>query len=236
MTVTAQEAVDALRELARRLPDHFTLEPGATDAGLTAAEPTLPDDIRTVLRATTGVRMSAYEVLVLDPGRGAIGGEWSWGPGETARVLLQLPTGDTFFVDRDPVTGAWGAVFSQSADFFDTWVYCARSLPEFLVGYARDALANAEAGAGEFEIRFPCESVWDLEVRLTGARVAELRDTDDPELAEVLPDLPDDAVLADLRGVTPPVMMDMRREGSFQRHGSRRLFAVVVPEGTDTAG
>ncbi|MGP3977971.1 hypothetical protein ACTWQF_28930 [Streptomyces sp. 8N114] len=230
MTVTAHDAIEALRELERRLPDVFTLEPGATDAELTAAEPSLPDDIRAVLRATTGIRMGKYDQLVLDPGRNAIGSEWSWGPGETARVILQLATGDTFFVDRDPGTGAWGAVFSQSADFFNTWVYCARSLPEFLVDYARDALANAESEADDFDIRFPCESVWDQDVKATGTPVAELRGTDDADLAAAISGLSDEAILADLRGLEPPVKMDMQDEGDFERHGTERLFAVVLPD------
>lgn len=230
MTVTAQDAIAALGELARRLPDVFTAEPGATDAELTAAEPTLPDDIRAVLRFTTGLRIGTRAKLVLDPARGALGSEWMWGPGDTARVVLQLGTGDTFFVDRDPATGAWGAVFSQSADFFDAWVYCARSLPEFLVGYARDALANAEAGAGDFDIRFPCAAVWKQHAKTVGTPVAELRGRVDPDIAEALAGLPDGAVLTDLRGLEPPVLMDMRGEGEFQRHGAERLFAVVLPE------
>jgi len=229
MTVTAQEAIDALRELEKRLPEFFALRPGAADDELTAAEPSLPDDIRDILRVTTGVQAGEYEELELHPRDSAIGSEWSWGPGETARVFLQLPTGDTFFVDRDPVSGAWGAVFSQSADFFNTWVYCARSLPEFLVRYARDALANAEADAGDYEIRFPCESVWELRESVAGTAVGELRGTDDPDLAEAISGLPDDAVLADLRGLEPPVMMDLRHEGDFQRHGRERLFAVAYP-------
>ena len=42
MTVTAQDAVEALRETARQLSETFTPDPGATDAELTGAEPTRP--------------------------------------------------------------------------------------------------------------------------------------------------------------------------------------------------
>lgn len=245
MTVTAQDAIEALRELERRLPDLFTLEPGATDAELTEAEPTLPDDIRALLRGVTAVRIAGDDHLHLAPRLTRVERQWMWGPGEEVRVILSLATGDHFFVDVHPGTGAWGAVFSQSADFFSTYAYCARSLPDFLVDYARDALALADRVEAEpdaydrdeegFGIRFPCESVWDGSVEVSGTPVAELRGTDDPDLAAVTAGLPDEASLVDLRTLEPPVLMRLRPTGGryeeFVRLGPQRQFAVAVPEG-----
>jgi hypothetical protein len=236
MPFTAEDAIEALRKMERLLPQHFTLEPGLSDAELTAQDPSLPDDIRAILRVTTGIRTryeyhgSMEDVIALDPKRTETCSEWVWGPGETARVILELGTGDTFFVDRNPVTGAWGAVFSQSADYFETWLYCASSLPQFLVRYAEEALENAEAGEEGFDVCFPFETMWDLPEKLRGTPVSELKGTDDPDLAEVVASLPEDAILADLRSVEPPVMMDMEYEGDFQRHGAERLFAVAYPD------
>lgn len=245
MGVTAQDAIEALRELERRLPDVFTLEPGATDAELTEAEPRLPDDIRVLLRAVSAVRIGGDDHLHLDPRLSRVERQWMWGPGEETRVLLSLATGDHFFVDVHPGTGAWGAVFSQSADFFDTYAYCARSLPEFLVDYAREALVLADRvrtdpdaydeDEGEFDIQFPCEAVWRRRVTVFGTPVAELRDTDDPDLAAVAAGLPDGASLIDLRTVEPPLLMKLRptegRHEEFMRLGPERQFAVAVPDG-----
>ncbi|GGW54526.1 hypothetical protein [Streptomyces griseoloalbus] len=243
MAVTAQDAIEALRELERRLPDRFTIEPGATDAELTEAEPRLPDDIRTLLRAVSAIRVAGGESLSLDPRVNRVDRRWMWGPGEETRVLLSLATGDHFFVDVHPGTGAWGAVFSQSADFFDTYAYCARSLPEFLVDYAREAMALADRVEAEpdaydrdeeeFTIRFPCESVWGLRTEAFGTPVAELRGTDDPDLAAVIAGLPDEVSLVDLRTVEPPLLMELRptagKEEEFMRCGPQRQFAVAVP-------
>jgi hypothetical protein len=229
---TAEDAIEALRRMEQRLPDYFKLEPGATDAELAEADPLLPDDIRALLRVTTAIRVRGRDEVVFDPRRTAVGGEWIWGPGDGARVICSLGTGDNFFVDRDPETGAWGGVFSQSADFFDTWAYCARSLPDFLVDYSDKSLAHAAAGGdeNEFGICFPFEDVWRLKDPRPGTPVGDLRGTDDAELSEALASLPDDAVLFDLRGLEPPVMMDMKGEGEFRRYGARRLFAVTLPE------
>ncbi|MFI2508844.1 hypothetical protein [Streptomyces sp. NPDC018972] len=245
MGVTAQDAIEALRELERRLPDVFTLEPGATDAELTEAEPRLPDDIRVLLRAVSAVRIAGDDHLHLDPRLSRVERRWMWGPGEEARVLLSLATGDHFFVDVHPGTGAWGAVFSQSADFFHTYAYCARSLPEFLVDYAREALALADRvrtdpdaydeDEEEFHIQFPCESVWSGGAEVSGTPVAGLRGTGDPDLAAVTAGLPDEASLVDLRTVEPPLLMELRptggKHGEFMRFGPDRQFAVAVPEG-----
>ena len=232
MAKTAEDAIEALRRMEQRLPDYFELEPGATDAELTEADPLLPDDIRAILRVTTGIRVRTSDAVVFDPRCTAVGGEWIWGPGDSARVICRLGNGDNFFVDRDPETGAWGGVFSQSADFFDTWVYCARSLPEFLVDYADQALANAAAGGddSEFDICFPFDDVWNLKDQRPGMQVGLLRSTGDADLAETVASLPDVAVLFDLRGMEPPVKMDMKGEGEFRRYGARRLFAVTLPE------
>ncbi|WP_030865044.1 hypothetical protein [Streptomyces sp. NRRL S-37] len=243
MGVTAQDAIEALRELERCLPEVFTLEPGGTDAELTEAEPRLPDDIRVLLRAVSAVRIGGDDHLHLDPRLSRVERQWMWGPGEETRVLLSLATGDHFFVDVHPGTGAWGAVFSQSADFSHTYAYCARSLPEFLVDYAREALALADRvrtgpdayDEGEFDIQFPCESVWHRRVTVFGTPVAELRDTDDPDLAAVAAGLPDEASLVDLRTVEPPLLMKLRptegRPEEFMRFGPERQFAVAVPDG-----
>ncbi|MEY9490780.1 hypothetical protein RKD26_006574 [Streptomyces calvus] len=246
MDVTAQDAIEALRELERRLPDLFTLEPGMTDAELTEAEPGLPDGIRTLLRAVSAVHMAGDDRLDLDPRVTKAGSRWMRGPGEESRVLLSLATGDHFFVDVHPGTGEWGAVFSQSADFFSTYAYCARSLPEFLVDYAREALAHADRVKAdpeeydwedeEFDILFPCESVWGGRADVHGTPVAELRGTDDPDLAEVVAGLPDEAVLVDLRTLEPPLLMKLRptnrKPEEFVRLGPQRQFAVAVPENT----
>ncbi len=232
MTLTAEDAIEALRKLERLLPQYFTLEPGLSDAEITEQDPSMPEDVRAILRATTGLKIRdevEEDMLVLDPKRTETHREGMWGPGETARVIFSLATGDTFFVDRDPLTGAWGAVFSQSADYFNTWVYCASSLPEFLFHYAEDALKNAEAGEDEFDVCFPCESAWRLPKESCAVPVSELRGTEDPDLAEAVASLPDDAVLVDLRSLEPPVKMDMKYEGDFQRHGAERLFAVAYP-------
>lgn len=104
-------------------------------------------------------------------------------------MILELGTGDTFFVDVDPATGAWGGVFSASADFFDAYAHCARSPPEFQVAHASDALTGA-AGAGpeeDFFTRFPCEELWRQDVGHTGTRVSELRGTNDPGSARRWP-------------------------------------------------
>ncbi|MCD0445467.1 hypothetical protein LO763_17790 [Glycomyces sp. A-F 0318] len=230
VATSVEDAIEALRRMERELPDYFELEPGATDAELTEADPLLPDDVRALLRVTTGVRVRGRDEVVFDPRRTAIGSEWMWGPGDSTRVICSLGTGDHFFVDRDPGTGAWGAVFSQSADYFDAWVYCAGSLPEFLVDWAEQALARAAAGDEGFDVCFPFEDVWNLKGALAGTRVGDLRGTGDAELAEALEALPDDAVLADLRGLEPPVKMDMKGEGEFRRCGAQRLFAVATPE------
>ncbi|MFF8104007.1 hypothetical protein ACF07S_30555 [Streptomyces sp. NPDC016640] len=244
MAVTAQDAIEALRELGRRLPDLFTLEPGVTDAGPNGAGPRLPDDMRTLLRAVSAVHTAAGDRLHLDPRESRAERRWMRGPGEESRVLLSLATGDHFFVDVHPGTGAWGAVFSRSADFSGTYAYCARSLPEFLVDYAREALALADRvradpdaydrDEAEFDIQFPCEAVWHLGVEVSGMPVAELRGTDDPDLAAVIAGLPDTASLVDLRTVEPPALMELRptdgEQEVFMRFGPERQFAVAVPE------
>lgn len=88
MAVTAQDAIEALRELERRLPDMFTMRPGATDAEPTEAEPRLPDDIRPLLRAVSAVRVAGEESLHLDPRLSRVERRWMWGPGEETRVIL----------------------------------------------------------------------------------------------------------------------------------------------------
>ncbi|GGQ06151.1 hypothetical protein GCM10010266_32000 [Streptomyces griseomycini] len=106
------------REPERCLPDLFTVEPGATDAELTEAEPALPDDVRTLLRGVTAVRTGGDGHLHLDPRLARVERRWMRGPGEGTRGIPSFVAGDHSFVDVHPGTGAWGAVFSRAADSF----------------------------------------------------------------------------------------------------------------------
>ncbi|MFD8524272.1 hypothetical protein ACFV2D_30210 [Streptomyces capillispiralis] len=75
--------------------------------------------------------------------------------------------------------------------------------------------------------------MWGLRTEAVGVPVAELRGTEDPDLAAVIAGLPDEASLVDLRTVEPPLLMKLRptagKEEEFMRCGPRRQFAVAVP-------
>ncbi|MEY9214294.1 hypothetical protein ABH917_003740 [Thermobifida halotolerans] len=115
-----EEVAARLRAAAASAPKgSVALLPGLTDEELDSWEAPVPEEIRILLRRTSGLRITsgvrekhfgpAHPVNSApeDPNHLCSGD-----PGTFRVVHVDDGTGDTYYVDVDPATGAWGRVFS----------------------------------------------------------------------------------------------------------------------------
>lgn len=220
--------LEALHELrSRRLVtadagepcDAELLEP-MTDAEITRVEEgvgaPVPADIRELMRFAGGAEIDGDELSWNGRafGQDVPGAFASWLP------LMDDGAGNSWNVDIDPTTGAWGAVYYACHDPA-VLLLQARSLAEFLVQIADDCCQAGREG--------PVHEVADRMVRRVGTSggalrpAPELRTSADPVLRRAA-QAPGDAEVCDLRGA--------RRGDGFRwdRFGARTLVSRPGPE------
>ncbi|MFF2552674.1 hypothetical protein ACFVUS_16835 [Nocardia sp. NPDC058058] len=165
------------------------------------------------------------------------------GPVGSAIRLNDESTGDYYIVDVHPETGSWGRVFALSTDFADMGpCYMAESMIAWWCALARDiekVITTAEADGLELGEHFPvfdeedefstswCS--WSDDIpRAFAHELGHLANILAPE-ATALADLPAETPTIDLDTITPPAMLDLDDQGSFERRANGR-FAVSVPK------
>ncbi|UOE19114.1 SMI1/KNR4 family protein [Thermobifida halotolerans] len=263
-----EEVAARLRAAAASAPKgSVALLPGLTDEELDSWEAPVPEEIRILLRRTSGLRITsgvrekhfgpAHPVNSApeDPNHLCSGD-----PGTFRVVHVDDGTGDTYYVDVDPATGAWGRVFSFHVEVISEvvapsllhWLedlsdYVSRASSETAKGYFtsfREAF-NAwffgdfsEAGPG-YPHQDPAVLARQREpVDVDPLDVPTARALPDPDLAAVARHLPDKALLADLRDVPAPAWIPFEDHpdwyppaARYRRfHGSDFLAAIPWPE------
>ncbi|MFJ1707075.1 hypothetical protein [Kitasatospora sp. NPDC088346] len=252
-----------LREVARASAGLVVLDPGLPDAVMDGWPVPVPEEIRVLLRSVAGVRITvsrsalnghesvehvdlAHPYNVADAGAG-----WylDHAGGAGTHWFVHTDTGDGHdYVDVDPATGSWGAVF-RFWDATDT-VRLAPSLPvwlDALTGCLRGALEETVAGTA-----VPSGPEGAAAVRAFGNRFAEAwaaldeHPTDvgtvtaaqagagpDPLLREAAAGLPADALLADLRPVHGParVVFDHPVSCRYARHAGGAVLIATAWDG-----
>ncbi|MFE3445558.1 hypothetical protein ACFXNW_21215 [Nocardia sp. NPDC059180] len=241
--------VAVLRALAERHERQIRLLPGLTDAELDACPVRVPDPERALLRQVSGFWVgTAPGVYFGLGGERAIGEPSNWdhafggspdcGPVGTSLFLHDPGNGDTYYVDVDPETGRWGAVFASSPDFYQfSLVYQARSLTDWWRALADGIAADLGEGDSTDIDYMPGDSgsnlasAWDGRIPVVGAiPYKKLHGSLPREAAQSLSDLVAHALVVDLASVVPPARLDIDYGEECERRGAGRFIVVPNPE------
>ncbi|RFU41018.1 hypothetical protein DZF91_14100 [Actinomadura logoneensis] len=237
-TPSWQDVVNALREAAAG--GDAALDEALGDEAMDAWDVPVPDEIREIYRRVGLFWLNRGEEF------GPVRDDRAERCGEPGSYLLvhSNPAAETYYVDIDRESGAWGPVFMFWEDHGARMV--APSLQHWLVtvaSYVRRAARDADAFEdfdtafmawffGDFDEAdddYPHDSP-DVVARLADDAVAEILDvaeagrSGDPVLADVAGRLPDDALIADLRQADRPTALPFERHPAW----SRRYEAVYM--------
>lgn len=235
-TPEAEEIVHRIKAAASGpAGEHLSLLPGLTDAEMDAWECPVPEDVRSVLRESAG--------LATEDGAGHFGplhprnsrpesSEFArCGAVGTFRIVHTSGLPETFYVDVDPESGAWGRVFSFGEDDFASLVapgffswmaevcFCAdRAAADIRDGrYSDFAEAFSAWLSGDFSDAETAHPDGNEDVAARVRRVdnpdaavlsaEQARRSADRELAEAARGLDDSSFIADLRGCAFPALI-----------------------------
>ncbi|MEU0544978.1 hypothetical protein ABZ319_34415 [Nocardia sp. NPDC005978] len=252
----AEHAVTRLRAAAASAAGAVRLEPGISDEVIDAWPVPAPAEIRLLAREIGELWFDEYDPITFSHNRNSTPKSGRAGEAGTWWVLHTNAAAETYYVDIDPVTGRWGRVFSHWEDNSSTLV--AASVSDWFLTLASGITLAAEVAAGErvddldpdlddddlaaldFETVFADwfhrqnEFVLTDETPSAPAIPADAaRHSPDPEVAAAAADLPDDAVLADLRAAPYPTHVSFNElKGGFAtyRRAGDGAFLAAVPE------
>ncbi|MGW7173859.1 hypothetical protein [Streptomyces xanthophaeus] len=224
-TPSWQDVVEALRE-ASGTEESVCLGAGVNDAEMDGWGVPVPEPIRAICRRVGALHVGDHGEFGAPYRSQAVTGGVAWRCGEPGsfRIVHTNACAETYYVDVDPATGAWGPVFKfwenhgaeLVAPSLQHWLvtvaglvtYAARDTEHF--GGFSTAFLNWFTGdfadAGD---EFPEDSP-EAAARAAGPATArpitveEARASGDPALADLGTRLPEGALLADLRGATGP--------------------------------
>ncbi|MEV4946860.1 hypothetical protein [Streptomyces sp. NPDC053755] len=184
----------------------------------------VPEPVREICRRVGVLHVGGHGEFGAPYPSAAVGGGAAWRCGEPGsfRVIHTNAGAETFYVDVDPVTGAWGPVFTfwethgaeLVAPSLQHWlvtvaglVTCAARDAEHFDGFSTAFLNWFSGDFADAGDDFPEDSPEALACAAAPASaapitVAEARASGDPALAGLGSRLPEGALLADLRGAT----------------------------------
>ncbi|WP_418960195.1 hypothetical protein [Streptomyces tritici] len=257
-TPSWQDVVQALRKAAEA-EESVRVGEGLSDEELNGWGVPIPGPVREICRRAGVLQVDGHGAFGAAYPARAVGGGAAWRCGEPGsyRVVHTNAWAETYYVDVDPTTGAWGPVYAFGEAHGAELV--APSLPHWLVtvaGLVRYAARDAEhfddfstafgnwfsgdfADAGD---EFP-EDAPEALARAAEPATAETltvhhaRTSGDPALADAGSRLPEGALLADLRGASGPTRIPFGRHPqwpggtpAYRRfHGGTILAAVPQP-------
>ncbi|WP_433200922.1 SMI1/KNR4 family protein [Nocardia sp. CA-107356] len=240
------QVIAELRSTADASGGLMVLDPGVDDDTMDSWPVRVPEDIRTLLRAIGGVRITdscstknghrSYDEFDFGARFNHLDEVANWyvaraGGRGTHWFVREGFDGSFIYVDVDPDSGAWGPVFIFW-DSSDT-VRLAESLPDLLMELAGDVLvALTESGgdAGEFADVYAGRAGirHDHEYDMEPVAAAALRSGADAALAALAAGLPNDAMVADLRGVAGKARVDVDPLGSYFEFRRAALGRVLM--------
>ncbi|MFG2296111.1 hypothetical protein [Streptomyces sp. NPDC048603] len=235
-TPSWRDVVRALREAADA-EQGVWLGEGLSDAEMDGWGVPVPGPVREISRRVGLLHVGAYDVFGAAYPSDAGGGGQGWRCGERGsfRIVHTNAQAETYYVDIDPGTGAWGPVFAFReghgaelvAPSFQHWlvsvaevVRCASGSKEHFEDFATAFLnwwSGDFADAGEEFPEDGPEAVARAAEPATAEvmTVAEARGSEDPVLVDAGSRLPEGALLADLRDAGGPARVP------FGRHPGR---------------
>ncbi|MFG2327988.1 hypothetical protein ACGFMM_00025 [Streptomyces sp. NPDC048604] len=254
-TPSWQDVVQVLRD-ASEAEQSVRLGEEVSDEEMDGWGVPVPEPIREICRRAGALQVGGHGEFgpsYRAPGVGE-GAAWRCGDPGSFRIVHTNASAETYYVDVDPATGAWGPVFRFWENHGAELV--APSLPHWLVsvaGLVRCAARDEEhfgdfstaflnwfsgdfADAGdEFPEDAPEALARAAEPATAGpVTVREARASGDPVLADAGSRLPEGALLADLRGATGPTAVPFGRHPGWpggtpvyrRFHGGAILAAV----------
>ncbi|MFJ7157276.1 hypothetical protein ACIQUQ_20300 [Streptomyces sp. NPDC101118] len=256
-TPSWRDVVGALREAAGA-EESVRLGDGVTDAEMDGWGVPVPGPVREVCRRAGLLQVGDHDAFGAPhpAGSGRPGAGWRCGEPGSYRIVHTNAGAETYYVDVDRGTGAWGPVFGFReghgaelvAPSYQHWlvgvagvVRCAARYEEHFGDFAT-AFLNwftgdfADAGE-EFPEDAPEAVAAAREPGTVGVMtVAEALGSGDPVLVDAGSRLPERALLADLRSASGPVAVPFGRSPAwpggtpvYQRfHGGLVLAAVAA--------
>lgn len=248
------DVISRLGEIARDSRGLVTLLPGIPDRQLSSSPIPVPDNIRAFLREVSGFTIND-NILEFNFNRPenytpATNEVWPLGSDPTSWILHSDGSATTYYADVDPERGTWGRIFSFWEDPYSTLI-----APSFMswvdnlsigIDHTLEAVSRTDHPGEHVRAAFS-EWLFGSEDSLArrSSRVAsmiplpalEAQSSDDPEIADVASQLPDDAFLADLRVAEFPTEVNFEAifpVGEYIKYQRLRsgtfLAATIIPD------
>ncbi|MFF0561644.1 hypothetical protein [Streptomyces sp. NPDC004266] len=227
-----QDVVQALRE-ASDAEESVRLGDGVDDEEMDGWGVAVPEPVREVCRRVGALHVGGHGDFGASYPSGAVSGGAAWRCGEPGsfRVVHTNAYAETYYVDIDPATGAWGPVFkfweSHGAELvapsLQQWLVTVGELVEHAARDAEHFDGFSTAFLNWFSGDFAdADDEFDEDSPAALARTAGPATTQpvtieaacasgDPVLAHVGSQLPQGALLADLRATTGPTRVPFGR-------------------------
>ncbi|MGV9413557.1 hypothetical protein ACWDOP_26960 [Nocardia sp. NPDC003693] len=251
----AEHAVARLRAAAAAATGAVRLEPGLPDEVIDAWPVPVPAEIRVLAREIGAVWFDEYDPITFSHKENSEPAYCRAGDPGTWWALHDNSSADTYYVDIDPETGAWGRVFSHWED--NSSLLIAPTLTDWFLSLADGIELATRVSGGErvehlaydlddddladldfetvFRDWFQRNSEYILaedEPSLPSLLASEARYYPDPDLAAAAEFLPEGAVLCDLRDPAYPThisFFEMRGGTATYRRLRGGTFLAAIP-------